>query len=171
MQGADLRHADFRGTNLTNARLSGSEMSDFAAYGPDFNPLAKNWHYEKYWYVVQFDCAELTKTQLDGSGLAGTIFGAANMDHTNLARAVLSRADFTEARNLDSTTFDGACADDQPLFPIGFNCPLPKCSTPLDQRSPITCKYALGTNRSWERKRSSACAAFIKSGIPRDALP
>jgi len=105
IQGADLRHADFRGTDPTNARLSGSEMNDSAAYGPGFTekiPRRETWYYEKFWYAVQFDCAELTGTQLDGSGLVGAIFGAANLSGTNLARAVLSCADFSQARNLDT---------------------------------------------------------------------
>jgi uncharacterized protein YjbI with pentapeptide repeats len=131
LQGADLRVANFHHADLGGTRLSGAEMNDSAAYGPDFTdetPRRSSWSYEKYWYSVQFDCADLTDTQLDGAGLTGALFGRANMNRTNLDRANISRADFTRVRNLDTVNFGDACADDTPQFPEGFVCQIRKCS-------------------------------------------
>jgi hypothetical protein len=143
MHGADLRHANFQYSNLSKTGMSGAEMNDSGAFGPSFSeeiPKREQWYYEKYWYAVQFDCADLSDAQLDGSGLVGAIFGRANLARTNFETANLSRADFTLARNIELANFKDACADTSPLFPTGFNCPLRKCNAPKDAE-PKTCKF------------------------------
>jgi uncharacterized protein YjbI with pentapeptide repeats len=143
LDGADLRSANFIGASLRGTQFSGAEMNDSGAYGPDFNediPRRSEWSYEKYWYAAQFDNADLTDAALDGSGLVGVLFGHANLENTNFERAVLSRADFSQAHNLDKAKFGNACADTAPLFPNGFVCELRRCNEPLTNSSP-SCGY------------------------------
>ena len=131
LQGVDLRHANFQHADLRGALLSGSEMNDSGAYGPDFTedvPRRETWGWEKYRYAVQFDCADLSEAQLNDSGLVGVLFGRANLNSTNLDQSNISRADFTNVRNLDKVKFGNACADDPPSFPDGFSCELRRCN-------------------------------------------
>jgi uncharacterized protein YjbI with pentapeptide repeats len=159
LDGADLRVANFIGANLRGTQMSGAEMNDSAAFGPEFNeavPRRPEWSYEKYWYAVQFDCADLTDALLDGSGLVGALFGRADLQNTHLERAVLSRADFTQAQNLDKAHFDNACADDVVQFPEGFDCQLRRCNEPL-KATPSTCRYRSGAKRTNVTTAVEAC--------------
>ena len=164
-EGADLRNANFAGADLTGARLSGTEMNDSGAYGPSFSamiPQSPDWSYQKYWYTVQFDCADLTHTQFDGAGLVGALFGYANVDSANFERANISRADFSQARNLESADFMNACADEPPIWPKGFECQLPtrKCSEPLNDK-PLLCSYKNGADRPGEGAVKAHCSSIV----------
>jgi len=144
LDGADLRAANFIGANLRGAQLSGVDMNDSGAYGPEFTDEVTHrpeWSYEKYWYAAQFDNADLTGAMLDGSGLAGVLFGRANLKDVNLERTVLSRADFSLAKNLETANFGSACADSPPVFPEGFACKLRSCNAPPAENPPH-CAYA-----------------------------
>jgi hypothetical protein len=131
-------------------------MNDSGAYGPGFNediPKQPEWSYQKYWYAVQFDCADLSGTAFDGSGLVGAIFGRADVKGANFQRAVLSRADFSQVANLDQANFENACADTAPTFPAGFVCDLRKCNDPLKDKSPV-CHFE---DASAVRSNKAAC--------------
>jgi len=167
LQGTHLHVANFTGTNLTKTRMSGAEMNDSEAYGTQFSssvPLANDWFYKKYWFAVQFDCANLTETQLDGSGLVGALFGRAKLNKTNFSRAVLSRADFSKARGLETSNFTDACADESPIWPDNFECPLRKCSEALRNATP-SCNYKVNGNlkgklKDRERQYTKDCESM-----------
>jgi Pentapeptide repeats (8 copies) len=159
LQGADLRHANFKHADLSGARLSGAEMNEWAAYGPKFGPAVyqrASWAWEKYRYVVEFDCANLKDTQLDGTGLTGALFGRANMEATNLDRANLSRADFSSARNLEEINFGDACADDSPKYPEGFECNLRKCGD-HSSHAPYVCRFTKPPETDRDAKIAKSC--------------
>jgi Pentapeptide repeats (8 copies) len=163
LQGADLRHANFQHADLREAWLNGSVMNDSGAYGPDFTenvPRRESWGWEKYRYAVQFDCADLSGAHLTDAGLVGVLFGGANMNLTNLHNSNISRADFTNVRNLDKVNFGSACADDPPRFPDGFVCELRRCppfgTSPPDENQKI-CHFEKPQASDRDEQITKAC--------------
>jgi uncharacterized protein YjbI with pentapeptide repeats len=132
LQGANLQGANLRGANLAyadvrGAYLVGAQLESADLYGADIaGARLANAHLEQARLVdVNLAGSDLSFAHFEGADLRGANLQDARFDGADLRRANLEGARFDGAdlrrANLEGARFDGARADENTIWPEGFD--------------------------------------------------
>jgi hypothetical protein len=109
-RGSKLHSANFRNAKLTGAKFEGADMADWQSHGlPGWDKMEGSEDWRRSPYIISFAGANLTNAVFTNVWVEGASFEGADVARANFEGTRIGRAVFTDAKNLPTASFKGAC--------------------------------------------------------------